>query len=71
MAEQTKRAVVRKGRIYQVRVADVEYRLFIWEMGSGFCGRVEDHPQVLPCRGRTVVHVRDQLSAAMTASLAG
>jgi hypothetical protein len=70
MAEQTKRGVVRKGRIYQIRIAAVEYRFFIWEMGSGFCGRIEDHPQVLPCRGRTVVHVRDQLCAAMTASLA-
>jgi hypothetical protein len=39
-------------------------------MGSGFCGRVEDNPQVEPCRGRTVVNVRDQLCAAMTASLA-
>lgn len=68
MAESKKR-IVRKGRIYHFRVAEVEYRTFIWEVGSGFCGRVEDHPQVEPIRGRTVIAVRDQLRAALTASL--
>jgi hypothetical protein len=70
MAE-SKKKVVRIGRIYHVRVAEKEYRTFIWQAGSGFCGRVEDHPQVQPCKGRTVVAVRDQLCAALTASLAG
>ena len=65
MAEQTKRTV-RKGQIYHLRVAEVEYRAFIWEMGKGFCGRVEDQPQVQQCRGRTVVAVRDQLRAALS-----
>jgi hypothetical protein len=60
---------VRKGRIYHVRVADVEYRTFIWEAGTSFCGRVEEHPEVQVCRGRTVVAVRDQLAAALTATL--
>lgn len=68
MAE-SKKAIVRKGRIYHVRVAEVEYRTFIWEMGSGFCGRVEGHPQIAPCRGRTLTAVRDQLSAALAARL--
>jgi hypothetical protein len=67
MAETTKRTV-RKGRIFHVRVADVTYRTFIWEIGTGFCGRVEDHPQVPQCRGRTEVAVREQLSAALAAS---
>ena len=70
MAEQSKRTV-RKGRIYHFRVADTEYRAFIWQAGSGFCGRVEDHPQVQPCRGRTVVAVRDQLCAALLTTLSG
>ncbi|NTW01100.1 MAG: hypothetical protein HGA19_07270 [Oscillochloris sp.] len=69
MAERTKR-VIRKGRIYYFRVADVEYRVFIWEAGSGFCGRIEDYPQVQQCSGRTAIAVRDQLCAAMTANLA-
>lgn len=67
MAESTKRTV-RKGRVYQLTVAGVEYRAFIWQAGTGFCGRVEDHPQLQPCRGRTVVQVRDQLAAALTAA---
>jgi hypothetical protein len=69
MAEAKKR-LVRKGRIYQVRVADVEYRTFIWEDGSWFSGRVEDNPQITPCRARTAIAVREQLLAALTASLA-
>jgi hypothetical protein len=68
MAEATKR-IVRKGRIYHVKVAEVDYRTFIWQAGSGFCGRVEDQPQVALCRGRNVAAVRDQLSAALSASL--
>lgn len=67
MPESTKR-IVRKGRIYHVRVAEVEYRAFIWETGTSFCGRVEGYPQVQPCKGRTVVSVRDQLCAALSAS---
>ncbi len=67
MAESTKR-IVRKGHIYHIKVAAVDYRTFIWQVGSGFCGRVEDHPQVALCRGRTVVAVRDQLSAALAAT---
>lgn len=68
MAETTKRTV-RKGRIYHVRVADTAYRTFIWQSGAGFCGRVEDQPQVPLCRGRTVVMVRDQLCQALAANL--
>ncbi|MEI8166894.1 MAG: hypothetical protein WCG26_10960 [Chloroflexales bacterium] len=67
MAEQVKRTV-RKGRIYRFRVADVEYSAFIWEAGTSFCGRVEDHPQVQQCRARTAIAVRDLLRAAMTAA---
>lgn len=68
MAESTKRSV-RKGHIYHVKVAEVDYRTFIWQAGSGFCGRVEDQPQVGLCRGRTVLAVRDQLCAALASSL--
>ena len=45
MAEPT-RSTVRKGRVYHVTVADVAYRAFIWQAGSGFCGRVEEQPQI-------------------------
>lgn len=69
MAESKKRTV-RKGQIYFLRSAEVEYRAFIWEDGTWFCGRLEDHPQITQCRGRTVVSVRDQLRAALTTSLA-
>lgn len=68
MAEMTKRTV-RKGRIYHVQVADVAYRTFIWETGTSFCGRVEEHPQVPECRGRTAVAVREQLCQSLAASL--
>lgn len=68
MAEQTKRTV-RKGRIVHIRVADTEYRTFIWQTGTTFCGRVEDHPQVPLCRGRTEVAVREQLGLALAATL--
>lgn len=69
MAEPKKRTV-RKGRIYLLRSAEVEYRAFIWEDGTWFCGRLEDYPQITQCRGRTVVAVRDQLNAALATSLA-
>lgn len=68
MAVQAKRTV-RKGRIYHVKVAEADYRTFIWQAGSGFCGRVEDQPQVGLCRGRTVIAVRAQLCAALAVSL--
>jgi hypothetical protein len=68
MAASQKRTV-RKGQIYHLRVADVQYRAFIWQDGASFCGRVEEQPQVAHCRGRTVLAVRDQLSSALLASL--
>lgn len=68
MAESKKRTV-RKGRIYDLQVADTAYRSFIWQVGTSFCGRVEDHPQVSQCCGRTVAAVREQLCAALAARL--
>jgi len=70
MAEPSNRSTVRKGRVYHVTVADVAYRAFIWQAGSGFCGRVEEHPQIAPCRGRTAMGVRDQLCAALARDVA-
>jgi hypothetical protein len=58
--------IVRQGRIYNFRIADVEYRAFIWSMGRQFCGRVEDEPQVPQMRGRTALAVRDMLSDWLT-----
>jgi|GEM_PF-1513186 len=70
MAESKKRTV-RKGRIYHIRSsADVEYRAFIWEDSTWFCGRVEGYPQIAPCRGRTVVAVCKLLHAALDTTLA-
>lgn len=66
---ESKKRIVRKGRIYHLRVADVVYRTFIWQDGSGFRGRVEEHPEVPQCRGRNVVVVREQLCVALAASL--
>ncbi|MFV9507273.1 MAG: hypothetical protein AB4911_22205 [Oscillochloridaceae bacterium umkhey_bin13] len=60
---------VRKGRIYYLKIADVEYRAFIWETGTSFCGRIEDHPKLGTCQGKTVTAVRNQLSTALTAAL--
>lgn len=70
MAESTKRTV-RKGHIYHVRVADVAYRTFIWQTGTSYCGRVEDHPHVPQCKGRTEGDVREQLRVALTVNLKG
>jgi len=67
MADSTRRTV-RKGRVYHVTVAEVAYRAFIWKAGSGFCGRVEEQPQIAPCRGRTALAVRDQLCASLAVS---
>lgn len=64
----SKQRTVRKGSIYFVKVGETEHRAFIWEMGTGFCGRVEQHPEVEPVRGRTVAAVREQLRAALAAS---
>lgn len=58
--------IVRKGRIYYFRIADVEYTAFIWNMGSQFCGRVEGQPQVPHLRGRTALAVRDMLCSWLT-----
>lgn len=69
MAEST-RSTVRKGRVYHVTVADVAYRAFIWQAGSGFCGRVEEQPQIALCRGRTAMGVRDQLCTALALTIA-
>jgi hypothetical protein len=66
MAEATKRTI-RKGRVYHVRVGEVDYRAFIWQSGTSFCGRVEDQPQIPQCRGRTEIAVRDQLCLALAA----
>jgi hypothetical protein len=70
MANSTK-PTVRKGRIYYIRVADVEYRTFIWEAGKQFRGRVEDQPQVPQCQGSSVDIVRTQLVAGLSAILKG
>lgn len=59
--------VTRTGRIYHFRIGDVDYRAFIWNAGSSFCGRVEDHPEVPQCRGRTALAVRTMLSSALVA----
>jgi len=67
MAESSKRTV-RKGRVYHITVATVAYRAFVWKAGSGFCGRVEEQPQIALCRGRTALAVRDQLCAALATS---
>lgn len=64
MAETTKRTV-RKGHIYHLRVGAVDYRAFIWQTGTSFCGRVEDQPQIAECRGRTELMVRSQLCLAL------
>lgn len=65
----SRRGSIRKGRVYHITVAQVAYRAFVWEDGSWFCGRVEEEPQIMPCRGRTAIAVRDQLCAALAASI--
>jgi len=51
-------------------VAHVAYRAFVWTDGSGFCGRVEEQPQIALCKGRSALAVRDQLCAALAAQIA-
>lgn len=69
MAESAKRTV-RKGRMYHIKVADADYRAFIWQSGKGFSGRVEDHPQMQLCHGPSVTVVCERLRAALAAHLA-
>jgi len=60
MKNQTAR-VQRQGRIYRFTIAGNDYAAFIWALGTQFRGRVEEHPQVPQCTGRTALAVRDAL----------
>jgi len=47
--------VQRQGRIYRFTIAGNDYAAFIWQFGAQFRGRVEEHPQVPQCTGRTAL----------------
>jgi len=58
--------VQRQGRIYRFTIAGNDYAAFIWQFGAQFRGRVEEHPQVPQCTGRTALAVRDALQLWLT-----
>jgi hypothetical protein len=59
--KQQQARVQRQGRIYRFTIAGNDYAAFIWQFGAQFRGRVEEHPQVPQCTGRTALAVRDAL----------
>jgi len=68
--ERRSKTVVRKGIIYHFTVEGMEYKAFIWQAGSQFCGRVNDNPQIAECAGRTAQAVRDALATSLTKAIA-
>jgi hypothetical protein len=58
--------VQRQGRIYRFTIAGSDYAAFVWQFGVQFRGRVEGHPQVPQCTGRTALAVRDALQLWLT-----
>lgn len=63
--ERRQQRTIRQGRIYRFVINKLEYAAFIWKDGSRFRGRIEDHPQVPQCTGRTALLVRDALAAVL------
>lgn len=61
--------VVRSGRVYRFTINEVEYAVFVWQVGSQFCGRVDGHPQVPEQKAHTALGVRDALYARLQASI--
>jgi hypothetical protein len=53
--------VQRQGQIYRFSIEGTDYAAFVWELGKQFRGRIEGHPQVPQCTGRTALAVRDAL----------
>jgi hypothetical protein len=62
--------VQRQGRIYRFTIAGNDYAAFVWQFGAQFRGRVEEHPQVPQCTGRTALAVRDALQQWLTKNAA-
>lgn len=56
-----RRHVQRQGQIYRFSINGTDYAAFVWQLGKQFCGRIEGHPQVPQCTGRTALAVRDTL----------
>jgi hypothetical protein len=55
------RHIQRQGHVYRFAIAGIEYAAFIWTQGAQFRGRIDGHPQVPECAGRTALAVRDAL----------
>jgi hypothetical protein len=53
--------VQRQGQIYRFSIDGIDYAAFIWKLGTQFRGRIEGHPHVPQCTGRTALAVRDAL----------
>jgi len=53
--------VQRQGQVYRFSIEGTEYAAFVWALGTQFRGRIDGHPQVPECSGRTALAVRDAL----------
>ena len=53
--------VQRRGHVYRFSVEGTDYAAFVWALGRQFRGRIDGHPQVPQCSGRTALAVRDAL----------
>ena len=62
--------VQRQGQMYRFSINGREYAAFIWEFGTQFQGRVEEHPQIPVSTARTALAVRDALQQSLVTQAA-
>jgi hypothetical protein len=53
--------VQRQGQVYRFSIAGTDYIAFVWTLGTHFRGRIDGHPEVPECSGRTALAVRNAL----------
>ena len=53
--------VQRQGRLYRFSIDGTDYAAFVWALGTQFRGRIDGHPQVPQCSGRTALAVCEAL----------
>ena len=53
--------VQRQGQVYRFSIEGTDYAAFVWVLGALYRGRIDGHPRVPECSGRTALAVRDAL----------
>ena len=53
--------IQRQGQVYRFSIEGTDYVAFVWALNSHFRGRIDGHPEVPECSGRTALAVRDAL----------